>query len=114
MHLALFGKNTNDGNSGTVGGQVAAWLDWPGVLSVKKIESIDESAAVLWRMMEDGVDKVKVKLPAAIGTVKEINEPRVPSLKGKMAAKKAVIATWTAADLEHQARGRCRPSPGRA
>jgi len=99
VHLVLFGKNTNDDNSGTVGGQVAAWLDWPGALSVKKIESIDESSAVLWRMMEDGVDKVKVKLPAAVGTVKEINEPRVASLKGKMAAKKASIPTWTAADL---------------
>ena len=99
VHLALFGKNTNDGNSGAVGGQVAAWLDWPGVLSVKKVASIDESAAVLWRMMEDGIDVVKVRLPAAVGTVKEINEPRLPSLKGKMAAKKAAIPKWTAADL---------------
>ncbi|HAM35165.1 MAG TPA: electron transfer flavoprotein subunit beta [Elusimicrobia bacterium] len=99
VHLALFGKNTNDGNSGVVGGMVAAWLDWPGVLSVKKIQAIDESAATLWRMMEDGIDVVKVGLPAAVGTVKEINEPRIPSLKGKMAAKKAVIAKWTAADI---------------
>ena len=99
VHLLLFGKNTNDDNSGTVGAQTAAWLDWPGALSIKKIESIDESSAVLWRMMEDGVEKIKVKLPAAVGTVKEINEPRVPSLKGKMAAKKAAITTWTAADL---------------
>ena len=99
VHLALFGKNTNDANTGVVGGQVAAWLDWPGVLSVKKIESVDETAAVLWRMMEDGMDQVKVGLPAAVGTVKEINEPRVPSLRGKMAAKKTVIPKWTAADL---------------
>jgi len=99
VSLVLFGKNTNDDNSGAVGGQVAAWLDWPAVLSVKKIESLNESAAVLWRMMEDGVDKVKVRLPAAVGTVKEINEPRMPSLKGKLAAKKASITTWTAADL---------------
>ncbi|MFA6003156.1 MAG: electron transfer flavoprotein subunit beta/FixA family protein [Elusimicrobiota bacterium] len=99
VSLALFGKNTNDGNSGVVGGQVAAWLDWPGVLSVKKIAAIDDRSATLWRMMEDGVDVVKVTLPAAVGTVKEINEPRLPSLKGKMAAKKAVITKWTAADL---------------
>lgn len=99
VHLVLFGKNTNDDNSGVVGGQAAAWLGWPGVLFVKKIESVSETEAVLCRMMEDGVDKLKVKLPAAVGTVKEINEPRVPSLKGKMAAKKAAIPTWTAADL---------------
>jgi electron transfer flavoprotein beta subunit len=99
IHLALFGKNSNDGNSGAVGGMVASWLDWPSVLSVKKVESIDEKSATVWRMMEDGIDVVQVGLPAAIGTVKEINEPRIPSLKGKMAAKKAVIAKWTAADI---------------
>jgi len=99
VHLVLFGKNTNDGNSGMVGGLVAAWLDWPGVLSVKKIEAIDESSASVWRAMEDGVETVKVKLPAAISTIKEINEPRLPSLKGKMAAKKAAIAKFSAADL---------------
>jgi electron transfer flavoprotein beta subunit len=99
VHLVFFGKNTNDDNSGVVGGQVAAWLGWPGVLSVKKVETVTETEAVLWRMMEDGIDKLKVKLPAAVGTVKEINEPRVPSLKGKMAAKKAAIPAWTAADL---------------
>ena len=99
IHLVLFGKSTNDSGAGSVGGQVAAWLDWPGVLSVKKIESIDDQAALLWRMMEDGIDKVKVGLPAAVCTVKEINEPRIPSLKGKMAAKKAVFTKWTASDL---------------
>ena len=99
VHLVLFGKNSNDGNSGAVGGMVAAWLDWPGVLSVKKVEAIDENSATLWRMMEDGIDVVRVSLPAAVGTVKEINEPRIPSLKGKMAAKKAAIPKWTAADL---------------
>lgn len=99
VHLVLFGKNTNDGNSGVVGAETAAWLDWPGVVSVKKIDSIDEKAAVVWRMMEDGTDVLKVALPACLGTTKEINEPRLPSLKGKMAAKKAAVAKWTPADL---------------
>ncbi|MDE1977462.1 MAG: electron transfer flavoprotein subunit beta/FixA family protein [Elusimicrobia bacterium] len=99
VHLVLFGKNTNDGNSGMVGAMTAAWLNWPGVVSVKKIESVDEASASVWRAMEDGVETVKVKLPAAISTIKEINEPRLPSLKGKMAAKKAAVTNWGAADL---------------
>ncbi len=41
VNLVLFGKNTNDGNSGVVGAETAAWLDWPSVVSVKKIDSID-------------------------------------------------------------------------
>jgi len=99
VQLVLFGKNTNDGNSGMVGAQVAAWLDWPGLISVKKIETIDEKSATVWRMMEDGVDVLKLSLPAALTTVKEINEPRLPSLKGKMAAKKAPVQRWGAGDL---------------
>lgn len=97
--IALFGKNTNDEGAGMVGGQTAAWLDWPGVLAVKKIEAVDESSATVWRALEDGTEVLKVGLPAAVSTVKEINEPRLASLKGKMAAKKAVIPKWTAADL---------------
>ena len=99
VHVVLFGKNTNDGGEGVVGGETAAWLDWPGVMSVKKIDAIDEKSATVWRMMEDGVDVLKVTLPACLSTVKEINEPRLPSLKGKMASKKAVIPKWKAADI---------------
>lgn len=99
VHLVLFGKNTNDYNSGVVGSEAAAWLDWPGLLSIKKIDAIDEASATVWRMMEDGTEVLKVKLPACLSTVKEINEPRLPSLKGKMASKKASIPKWTAADL---------------
>lgn len=99
VSVVLFGKNTNDGNAGMVGAEVAAWLDWPGVISVKKIDAIDEKSAVVWRMMEDGTDVLKVALPATISTTKEINEPRLPSLKGKMASKKAVIPKWTTSDI---------------
>lgn len=99
VHLVIFGKNTNDGNSGVVGAETAAWLDWPSVISVKKIDQISETEATVWRMMDDGVDVLKVALPATLSTVKEINEPRLPSLKGKMGAKKAVIPKWGASDL---------------
>ena len=99
VSIVLFGKNTNDGGSGVVGAETAAWLDWPGATSVKKIEAIDDAAATVHRAMEDGTDVIKLSLPACVSTVKEINEPRLPSLKGKMAAKKAVFPKWTAADL---------------
>ncbi len=41
--------------------------------------------------MEEGYLRLKAKLPVVLTVVKEINEPRLPSLKGKMAAKKAAI-----------------------
>ncbi len=99
VHLVLFGKNTNDVGAGVVGVQTSAWLDWASATAVKKIEAIDETSATVHRAMEDGTDVLKLTLPACLGTVKELNEPRLPSLKGKMASKKAVFPKWSAADL---------------
>jgi electron transfer flavoprotein beta subunit len=50
-------------------------------------------------MTEDGYDIIEIPLPAVFSVVKEINEPRLPSLKGKMSAKKKEIIKWTATDL---------------
>jgi len=103
ISLVIFGKNTSDAGAGVVGTQTAAWLDWASVSAVKKIEAIDEKSVTVLRMMEDGVDTVKLQLPACVSTIKEIGEPRLPSLKGKMASKKAVFPKWTSADLGLQA-----------
>ena len=50
--------------------------------------------------METGYEVVEAPLPCVLTVVKEINEYRLPSLKGKMAAKKAEIPVWGAADIE--------------
>jgi electron transfer flavoprotein beta subunit len=52
------------------------------------------------RIVEDGYQRLKVRLPALLGVSSEINEPRYPPLKGIMAAGRAQIPVWTAADLE--------------
>ena len=103
VHLALFGKQTNDGESGLTPGETAAWLGWPGATFVRKISDVSESAVVVERQMEDGIDRLKLKLPAVVAVTKEINEPRLPSLKGKMAAKKAAVAKWGPAELQPDA-----------
>ncbi len=98
--LVICGKQTNDGDTGHVGPGIAAWLEMPNVAYVKKVDQIDETKIVVWRMMEDGTDVIEMPLPAVIAVVKEINEPRVASLKGKMNAKKAEVKRWTAVDIE--------------
>lgn len=65
-----------------------------------KIEEIDTKKAVVKRLIEQGYEKCSVKLPVVMTVVKEINEPRTPSLRGKMNAKKATFPIWTAADVE--------------
>jgi electron transfer flavoprotein beta subunit len=98
--LVLAGKQAVDSDASEVPGVVAGTLDLPQVMFVKKFESIGDGKATVWRMTEDGYDVVEVQLPSVMSVVKEINEPRLPSLKGKMAAKKKEITKWSAADLE--------------
>ena len=97
--LIFCGKQTNDGETGSVGGQLAAWLQWPSAAFVKKIAELNENAVSVERAMEDGTDTLKLGLPGVVSVTKEINEPRLPSLKGKMAAKKAQVRKWGAADI---------------
>ncbi|MBI4668003.1 MAG: electron transfer flavoprotein subunit beta/FixA family protein [Elusimicrobia bacterium] len=103
VDLVICAKQASDGETGQVGPAIAAWLDWPNVSFVKKIEETTDKIIRVVRMMEDGQDVVEMALPALISVVKEIAEPRLPSLKGKMAAKKAVIPTWKAADISADA-----------
>jgi electron transfer flavoprotein alpha/beta subunit len=105
VDLVVCGKQTNDGDTGHIGPGLGAWLDFPNVAYVKKVEDVKSNGTgkggtiVVHRMMEDGVDVLEMDLPAVIAVVKEINEPRVPSLKGKMNAKKAEIPKWDAVAL---------------
>jgi electron transfer flavoprotein beta subunit len=97
--LIITGKQAVDEDASAVGPALAGFLSVPQVMFVKKVESIGDGLATVHRQTEDGYDVVEIKLPAVISVVKEINEPRLPSLKGKMQAKKAQITTWSASDL---------------
>jgi electron transfer flavoprotein beta subunit len=89
--LVICGKQAIDGDTAQVGPGLAEMLGIPFVAWVKKIEEITPSLIRVQRMMEDGYDVIETSLPALITVVKEINVPRMASLKGKMRAKKAVI-----------------------
>lgn len=103
--LVLAGKQAIDSDSAQVPGAVAARLDLPQAMFVKKFVSAENGKAVVHRTTEDGYDVVELTLPAVVSVVKEINEPRLPSLKGKMAAKKVAITKWSAADLGFDGNG---------
>jgi electron transfer flavoprotein beta subunit len=89
--IVICGKQASDGDTAQVGPGIAEMLDIPHVAYVKKVESIDDKSIKVKRMMEDGYDLIESSLPVLLTVVKEINNPRVASLKGRMAAKKAVI-----------------------
>jgi len=99
IDLVLTGKSACDDDSALVGPAVAAYLDWPQVSFVKKFDSVAKEKVVAFRTTDSGHDVVEAPTPAVCSVVKEINEPRLPSLKGKMKAKKAEIKTFSLEDL---------------
>ncbi|MDR3307218.1 MAG: electron transfer flavoprotein subunit beta/FixA family protein [Endomicrobium sp.] len=97
--MVICGKQASDGDTAQVGPGIAEMLDIPHVAYVKKAEAADDKTIKVERMMEDGYDLIESALPVLLTVVKEINNPRVASLKGKMAAKKAVIKILDAATI---------------
>ena len=98
--LILCGKQASDGDTAQVGPGIAAHLDLPQITYVRKIDEISAEHVIGERLLEDGTEVIRAPVPCVLTVVKEINEPRLPSLKGKLAARKAQIAHWKAADLQ--------------
>ncbi len=99
VDLIICGKQATDGDTAQVGPSLAEKLGYPHTTYVRKIEEIREGYIRCQRMTEDGYEVVEMPLPAVITVVKEINEPRLPSIKNMMRAKKAVVNVWTADDI---------------
>jgi electron transfer flavoprotein beta subunit len=97
--LVICGKQATDGDTAQVGPSLAEKLGIPHTTYVRKIEEIREGYIRCQRMTDDGYEVIEMPLPAVITVVKEINEPRLPSLKGMMRSKKAVVNVWTADDI---------------
>jgi electron transfer flavoprotein beta subunit len=97
--LILFGQQAIDGDTAQVGPGVATHLQIPQTGFVRKVEEIKDGKIVVQRLMEDGYDRIRMSLPAALTVVKDINIPRLPSLRGKRNAKKAELKIITADDL---------------
>ena len=97
--LIICGRQTIDGDTGQVGPEMAEMLGVPFVAYVSKIEEIKENYLRVSRMVEDGHEVIKTTLPAVITVAKEINVPRLPSLRGITRSKSAAIAAWGIKEL---------------
>src|SRR5437588_7809767 len=96
--LVLLGQQSDDGECYTVGAVVADHLQMPSLTQVIKIDASDGSLRCE-RQAEYGYDTVEVELPAVISVGDAINEPRYPSLKAIMGAKKKPLDTKSASDV---------------
>lgn len=96
--LILAGQETSDSGTGNVGPQLAALLDLPVVSNVVELE-YEGGTLRLKREVEDGRQVVEVQPPAVLCALTGLNEPRYPSLKGIMAARRKPTESKSLADL---------------
>lgn len=96
--LILCGRQAIDGDTAQVGPGIAEHLQMPAVTRVRRIQ-IEKDSVSVERVLEDGIETVEVRLPALFTVVKEINVPRLPGIKGKLASRKCNIPVWKASDI---------------
>ena len=96
--LVLLGQQSDDGECYTIGAVVADHLKMPSLTQVIKLD-VEGGKLRCERQAEYGYDTVEVELPAVISVGDAINEPRYPSLKAIMGAKKKQLDTKSAADV---------------
>lgn len=95
--LVIAGSQSTDATTGEIPGALAEYLGVPGVTYVRKLD-VDGTTVRAERETDTGYARVSTELPALVSVTKGINEPRYPSLKGIMGAKKKTIAVQTLAD----------------
>ena len=95
--LVLLGSESTDAKMSVVPAMLAERLGLPQLTFAKKVE-VDGGTVRIHRLTEDGYQVVEATTPAVVSVVEKINEPRYPSFKGIMAAKKKPLSTLSATD----------------
>jgi electron transfer flavoprotein beta subunit len=96
--LVILGSESTDARTGVVPAMLAERLGVPQLTLASRVE-VDGTRVTVRRVADDGFDTVTGSLPAVVSVVEKINEPRYPSFKGIMAAKKKPVQTLALADL---------------
>lgn len=99
VDLVICGKQAVDGDTAQVGPGIASHLDWVQATCVMAVEDADAKSIKVKRMHEDGYDICEMDFPAVLTVVKDINTPRVPTLKGCLASRKIEIPVWRPSDI---------------
>jgi len=86
--LIICGERATDGDTGQVGPGIAAWLNLPVATYVSKVEGVQDGACRCQRLVEEGYEVLDVTTPAVLTVVKEVADPRLPTLRGKQKARK--------------------------
>ena len=93
--LIFAGRQAIDGDTAQVGPQIAEKMGLPQVTYVKEFE-LEGDTVTVKRALEDGYEKLRVKLPCVLTAIKELNTPRYMSVPGILRAAKGEIKIWNA------------------
>jgi electron transfer flavoprotein beta subunit len=105
VDLVLGGRNSTDDESGAFAPALARMLGWPQLTYVGKFVDVSGAQNVVERHLEEQIETVEASLPAVATVLKDINEPRYPSLLRIKKVAKVDIPVWNAADLGVSADG---------
>ena len=100
VDLVICGKQAVDGDTAQVGPGIAAHIGWPQVTYVSRFLESDTEELKLERMHESGSDISIVSMPAVLTILKDVNIPRIPTLKGRLNSRKVDITIWDENDLD--------------
>jgi electron transfer flavoprotein beta subunit len=95
--LVITATEASDARGGVMGALLAERLGLPQLTQARKV-TVDGSKVTIERLADNGYALVEASLPAVVGVVEKINQPRYPSFKGIMAAKKKPLTTLSAGD----------------
>ena len=98
VDLVVAGNEASDGRSAAVPAMVAEALEMPALTHARQV-TVEGSTVTVRRETDDGVVVLRAELPAVVSVNEKINEPRYPSFKGIMAAKKKKVVALSSADL---------------
>ena len=98
VDLVIAGNEASDGSGGAVPAILAELLGYPQLTHAREV-TVDGTTVKVTRETDEGLTHLEASLPAVISVGEKINEPRYPSFKGIMAAKKKPVETLSIADL---------------
>lgn len=92
--LVICGERATDGDTGQVGPGIASFLNIPVLSYVNKLQEITDKCCTVHRIIEAGEEVSSCGYPLLLTVVKEVSEPRLPTLRGKKRARNLEIPVW--------------------
>ncbi len=97
--LIVCGMGSNDSDTGHIASQLAVHLNFPNISLSSRILSLNETSIILEKKVFENIEKIEMDLPAVVSFEKNINCPRLVSIKGRLKSRSFKPVVWTIKDI---------------